>query len=68
MGMEFTGRVLTQHGYGVYFQGTHPTWVKSVLVGYSPKMGMEFIFLGYSPHMGMECISRVLTQYGYGVY
>ena len=31
-------------------------------------MGMEFIFLGYSPDMGMECISRVLTQYGYGVY
>ena len=55
MGMECIGRVITQHGYGVYFQGTHPTWVWSVLAGYSPNMGMEFI-------------GKVLTQHGYGVY
>ena len=36
-------------------QGIYPTWVWSVLVGYSPNMGMEFT-------------GRVLTQHGYGVY
>ena len=55
MSMDCIGRVLTQHGYGVYWKGTHPTWVYGLLVGYLPNMGIDFI-------------GRVPTQHGYIVY